>query len=243
MRLSRGTSRERQRRRDEIAGRLVWNPRSGTLKGTKSNRTEVARICVVDITEGLAGGSRPDIDQVEVVANLITRDIWPAARDAIDEAAKESGLDPQAVRQNLANHGWCDLIVGIIQTGEAANAVVSGLEVGARDVIVRAIMRSSMRLGRPQVVERIVKVLVDKVCSVFFAALKEAAPPLGVLTNEDLLSALRILAVFICPAPSVHVEVRRHALAPLGDDAGGYLTDKTRAHLGQVFADWAPRET
>lgn len=245
--LSRGPAEERRRRLDELDSRLDRVSGGRALKGSKKNRNAVAKICVVEISEGVAASSRsggnslggpgPDADQIEAVANLLTRDVWPAARDAINEASRESGLDPEAVRKSLANHGWCDLIVGIIQVVEVARGVVGIIESGARDAIVRAIMQSSMQSRYREVVERVVEVLVDKVCTVFFETLKQAASPLGILANEDLLRALRIIAVFICPGPSTHVEVRKHALAPLGEDVKGYLTGQTKEYLGQVFVD------
>ncbi|KPM56025.1 hypothetical protein ACG83_12690 [Frankia sp. R43] len=178
---------------------------------------------------------------MEAIANLLTRDVWPAVRDDIDEAARGSGLDPKVVRKDLANHGWCDLIVGIIRFLEAAQGVVGDIESGARGFVVRAVLQSSVQ-GRPrQLDERVVELLVGKVCNVFFEALKQALPPLNVLTDEDLLRALRIIAVFICPGLSTHAEVREHALAPLEKDGRGYLTEQTKESLRQVFVDAVPK--
>ncbi|OHV27951.1 hypothetical protein BBK14_18470 [Parafrankia soli] len=143
-----------------------------------------------------------------------------------------------AVRRQLADHGWCDLIVGIIQVIEAADGVVDSVQERARDIITRAVMSSSMQGHRDQVTGRIMALVVDRVWSALFEALKNAVPPLSLLTNEDLLRALRILAVFICPAPGLHSEVLTHALRPLGEDARGYLTDQTKEYLGEVFVEW-----
>lgn len=242
----------RRGRRDELSRKLVWESGGRILKDVIENRNRVAKICVVDIAEGVAASSRgggtgraveavalegsgPDIDQIEMLANLLARDVWLTVRDELDEMSREAGLDPDRVRMDLANHGWCDLIVGIVRVTEVAAGVLGRVENGARSAIVYLMMRSSMQSGRQQAVERVIEFLVDKVWSTFIEVLRQAAPPLNVLTNEDLLRALRIFAVFVCPAPARHVEVREHALEPLGEDARGYLTEQTREYLGQVF--------
>jgi hypothetical protein len=63
-------------------------------------------------------------------------------------------------------------------------------------------------------------------------------PLLDILSNDDALRALRILAVFICPAPEQHEAVRQHALKPLRDDTTKILTDRTKARLNLLFAEW-----
>ncbi|MCK9900618.1 hypothetical protein MXD63_11080 [Frankia sp. Cpl3] len=257
--LSRGSAEERRERRDDIGRKLVWKPGGRTLKEVVPNQNGVVKICVVDIAEGVAASSRsggtgpgvqaeglegsgPDVDQVEAMADLLARDVWLTVRDDLDEVARRSGLDPEQVRIGLANHGWCDLIVGIVRVMEVANGVMGRVENRARSAIVWAITQSSMQSGRQQVVEQVVEFLVDKVWSALIEALKRAASPLDALTNEDLLRLLRIIAVFICPAPARHFEVRRYALEPLGEDARGYLTDQTKEYLGQVFVDWTTRK-
>jgi hypothetical protein len=72
----------------------------------------------------------------------------------------------------------------------------------------------------------------------FVAAAFGGIPLLDILSNDDALRALRILAVFICPAPEEHEAVRRHALKPLGNDVAKILNDQTKTRLAVLFAEW-----
>jgi hypothetical protein len=65
-------------------------------------------------------------------------------------------------------------------------------------------------------------------------------PLLSIITSEDAARSLRILAVFVCPAPERHREVREHALKPLGDDVKKILTEQAKARLATLFKDWKP---
>ena len=56
--------------------------------------------------------------------------------------------------------------------------------------------------------------------------------------RTETLRSLRILAVFICPAPEDHKEVREHALEPLRDDARAIITAQTKARLARLFDEW-----
>jgi hypothetical protein len=241
---------------------LIRGPDSILPRASANNRRIVAKICAVEIADEIAAyapvsppplngepghqsasedqqtSPGPDVDQVEAVANLLTRDLWPEIQKAIDEAAAESGLDPGTVRRELATHGWCDLLVGIIQVIEEARGVLDGVKDTARVTIVKAITGSSKQSLRHHVTDHIVGLMVDKVWSTLFAAITHSVPPLALLDNDEFLRTLRILAAFICPAPEQHSEVREHALKPLGEDAKGYLSDQTKEYLAEVFAEW-----
>ena len=71
-------------------------------------------------------------------------------------------------------------------------------------------------------------------------AVKTQNPLLKVATgDEDLIRALRILAILCCPAPGRHREVREHAMKPLANDAEGVISAAASDRLKQVLADWA----
>jgi hypothetical protein len=108
----------------------------------------------------------------------------------------------------------------------------------AKTVIARAMLRSSMQRKRPDVTRAIVDLVVDRVWNAFITGPSGSVPVLADLTNDELLRNLRILAVFICPAPEDHLEVREHALKPLGDDAKHILTEETKARLATMFREW-----
>lgn len=258
--MTRGPQEARDQRREELGRNLVRVSRRLVLKETQANRGTMVRICAVELADGIAAGqdsnrsnhdvrlenpdgSGPDADQIEAVASILTRNLWPELRGAIDEASAESGLEPAAVRRELASHAWCDLIVGIIQVLEATNGLLGGIEKRGRDTIVHAMTDSSMQGTRTQVSEKVIELMAGMVWSALFTAVKQAVPPLNVLDNDALLRTLRILAVFICPAPQKHKEVHIHALRPLGEDVRGYLTEQTKEHLKEAFAGWGTWST
>lgn len=251
------TREERQGRYDELKHKLTRRDGQKSARNNQGNRHLVTRMCLVEIADGIAatgdgpdawqgrndGGvsvdSGPNIDQIEAVADLFAHSIWPEIRTAIDQAAVGSELVPSTVRKKLAQHVWCDLIVGIIQIVEESVGMVETIQENARDAIVRAVENSSMQKRRPDITHQVVTLVVGRAWSVISPALKAALPPLN-LDIDNLLRVLRILAVVICPAPGEHMEVREHALRPLGDDIRGYLTIETKHYLGEIFAGWPP---
>jgi hypothetical protein len=60
-------------------------------------------------------------------------------------------------------------------------------------------------------------------------------PILAAVTSDDVLRMLRMLAIFMCPAPEAHREVRERALDPLGEDVRAVITDETKERLREVF--------
>lgn len=100
------------------------------------------------------------------------------------------------------------------------------------------ILRSPLQADRPHVTEAVVALIVNKAWQGFQAAAFAGAPLLDLISNEEALRALRILAVFICPAPAQHPAVRQHALKPLGEDATKILTDQTKTRLAVLFTEW-----
>jgi len=95
-----------------------------------------------------------------------------------------------------------------------------------------------MRDKRPHVTSAVVDIVVDRVWSAFKGTMFGNVPLLSVITHEETLRSLRILAVFICPAPEDHKEVREHALEPLYDDARAIITAQTKARLARLFDEW-----
>lgn len=105
---------------------------------------------------------------------------------------------------------------------------------------MKAILGSSRSTLREHLQRVIVELVFDKVSSALESLFLAATGPIGlVISNEKILRALRILAVFICPAPSEHREVQVHALKPLEDDARGYFSDQTKQRVKEFFSDWA----
>ncbi len=83
--------------------------------------------------------------------------------------------------------------------------------------------------------------LVDGASAAFLAAMSGHVPALKLITSEEAVRALRVLAVFTCPAPTRHKEVRVHALNPLGEDAREILTPEAKQRLEKLFKDGRAR--
>jgi hypothetical protein len=177
------------------------------------------------------------VDQVTTLAEELTRGTWQ------EIATELGGLGAEAkeIKRELASHAWCDMFVGLVQAIEKFNEALDRIPDIAKVVVKRAILGSSMQGKRTHVTEAVVNVVVDKVWAAFKTAIF-AKVPLFNITNDEVLRALRILAVFTCPAPEDHEEVRTHALKPLGDDIDTILNNQTKNRLAELFAEWRPEE-
>lgn len=183
-------------------------------------------------------GGKPNcpavIEQVKILADAMTESIW-------DEIAAGLGGSPtQAaqIKRQLAHHGWCDLFIGLVQVVQASRTALEEIPKRAKRRVKKAIRNSSMQGKRSEVSSAVVDVVVDKVWSAFKGAMVAQMPLLSVVTREDAVRTLRILAVFICPAPEDHKEVLEYALKPLADDAKKIITEETKARLVKVIDEW-----
>jgi hypothetical protein len=154
---------------------------------------------------------------------------------AAEIAARTSNA--AAIRRQLADHFWCDLFVGFARAVEDFQQEVQGIPDSAKELIKQSVRGSSKQSARSAVSDRIIDFAVDRAWTALRTATFGAVPLLAVLTGDELLRSLRILAVFICPAPEEHTEVRIHAVRPLAGDARQYLTEETKARLAGSFAD------
>lgn len=173
------------------------------------------------------------VEQVEILAKAMTG-TW--AEIAAELGDTKSAKD---TKRQLAYHGWCDLFIGLVQVIEIYQHTLDKIPDAAKDLVKQAILRSSMQAKRSHVTSVVVDVVVDKVWQAFKGALVGQVPLLSFITGEEALRSLRILAVFTCPAPEKHKEVREHALRPLGDDARKILTAQTKTRLAKLFDEWA----
>lgn len=174
------------------------------------------------------------VEQVTIFAEAMTASIW-------DELAAALGNDADSVREikrQLANHGWCDLFIGLVQAVETYKELLDKIPDSAKRIVKQAIHDSPMQGKRSYVTDVVVDMVVDRVWSAFKGAMFAHCPLLTVISGEDAIRSLRILAVFICPAPEDHQEVRDHALKPLGDDVRTILTDETKERLAKLFDEW-----
>jgi hypothetical protein len=185
-----------------------------------------------------ADPDRPDeVEQVAVFARAMAEDIW---QDVLDDLERNGSPEQvKAIRLQLAHHGWCDLFIGFVQALEAFGKVVETVPDKAKKLIAEALCRSSKQKVRSEVTRRVVDMIVDKAWSAFKAAAIAHSPLFALLGSEDLLRNLRIIAIFICPAPHNHKEVQDHAIDPLLRDARNYVSDETKQWLATQFKQWA----
>lgn len=183
-----------------------------------------------------ADPDRPDeVEQIATFARAMANDIW---QDVLEELGG-SPEELKALRLQMAHHAWCDLFIGFVQALETFGKVVEKVPDKAKEIITEAICGSSKQKKRSELTERVVGMVVDKAWSAFKAATIAHSPLYALLSSEELLRNLRIVAIFICPAPNNHREVQEHAIDPLLRDARDYISDETKQWLATRFKQWA----
>ncbi|PZG03586.1 hypothetical protein C1I95_33745 [Micromonospora craterilacus] len=232
----------RQRKREDLEGKLAWtDDHPPRLKPTVRNQKATIDLARVDIADWLAARpipASPDpddpypspVEQVTALAEEMGRRAWHEIAADLHRATS----DTAAVKRELTNHGWCDLFIGLVQTIETTRCAFDSIP----GTVKRMIRLSTWQAERPHVTETVIDLIVDKAWQAFRTAAFSGVPLLDILSSDEALRALRVLAVFICPAPAQHPAVRQHALRPLGDDATKILNDRTKAKLTELFADW-----
>jgi hypothetical protein len=179
---------------------------------------------------------RPDaLEQVNALAKAMTEDIWQDIVKDLPGSTEEIRM----IRLQLADHGWCDLFIGFVLVLEKFGKAIDTVPDRAKKLIVEAIRGSSKQEKRPRLTEHVVGMIVDKAWGAFKTAAVAHVPLFGLLTSDELLRNLRMLAVFICPAPEKHEEVRKHAVDPLVKDARGYVSEEAKEWLAKQFDQWA----
>ncbi|MFI5905969.1 hypothetical protein [Dactylosporangium sp. NPDC051541] len=222
---------QRWNRRDRVLERV---PAQRSLRRNQRNREIVGDLARIDISgwlsvEGrrtrLANVAEPAVarptvtEQVEALAEGLARAPW--------ERITAELADPAGIGREFADHGWCDLLVGLVRGAEATGR----LDDGVRKWMQSALVCSSRAQYRPKVDKAIADLVAAHVWKALASALPERYPWLTGRTGERELRSLRVLAVFMCPAPEAHVEVREHALGP----AIGMVSEPTRERLNQVL--------
>lgn len=174
------------------------------------------------------------VEQVTTLAAAMAAGTWPDLSADLDATVRS----PKSVKKQLACHVWCDLFVGLIEVIEDSRRALDQIPAEAKTVIKGAVLGSSKQGLRAEITAEVVDLVVDRVWPTFQAALFANVPLVSLVTNDEALRSLRILAVFICPAPAEHKEVQIHAVKPLGEDACDVLTDETKQRLASLFRDW-----
>ncbi|MFF0659478.1 hypothetical protein [Micromonospora tulbaghiae] len=235
----------RRRRRQNFESKLTWTPHQPRrLQKTRVNREITTDLARLDVADWLATPSPPHTgfedgepypspaEQVTALAEEMTRGAWREIAAELDRAAP----DATGVKRDLTHHGWCDLFIAMAEVIEVTRHSFDSIPGKVKDLI----LRSPLQADRPTVTDTVVSLIVDKAWHGFQVAAFSGVPLLDLISNDEALRALRILAVFICPAPAQHPAVRQHALKPLGEDVTKIVTDQTKARLAELFTDWRP---
>lgn len=248
----------REHRRGELEGRAKIDARTQQMRATVGNRrlcVDLIRLDIADYlyrdnlrrqTVGKASDSdlsEPDAphestsdrDWVVELAERIMGDTWQAIASELDQIALERGAAAKkikGVKAELASHTWCDLLVGVIRLIEDAGEIVDELAEEAKNFVRDAIQGSTRQGWRAHVTRTIVDLVLDRAWPAFTrVALAVTLPVL----DTTVLRALRMLAVFACPDPERHSEVRCHALIPLLADGLGIVTEETKRAIGPLL--------
>ena len=241
--LATGAGQDRDTRRRSVERSWTGSRGSGG-RPTPARREAGVDLARLDVADWLAeqggpptAGGRPSaVDLVILLAGSLTSQTWPD----IERDLRDRGADQRAVRLQLARHFWCDLLLGLVRVVESADDVLRTMPIAAKALVREVLRDSSVDAGRPGVTGAVVNVVLDRVWAGLVGAALGGRPLLAVVGAEDTARALRILALFLCPSPARHREVREHALKPLGDDVSEILTDPTKDRLATLFEEWLP---
>jgi hypothetical protein len=171
--------------------------------------------------------------QLQDLTEKVVKPTWKEIQVAIDDRSAA----PVEVRRQLADHVWCDLFVALARVVEQVQGTLDSIPEKLKKDVTRSVTTSSRHGQRRVVSEWVVGALVDKVWDHLLTVVVAQHSVLGALTGPQLLRVLRILAVFCCPSPEDHDEVRRYAISPLGEDAEEILKTEAKDRLTMLFED------
>jgi hypothetical protein len=169
-----------------------------------------------------------ELGQVMLLARRTMADTW---RDEIKpelDRVVPAGTAVGDVAREMASHVWCDLLIALVRLIQRVHDAVDLLSEKSKSFVKQVLLKSSSKKGlRKHVAEAVIDLVVGKVWSALRGLVATKLPILG----PGVLRALRMLAVFTCPAPEAHREVHEHAVVPLMNDARGVISDEVKAHV------------
>ncbi|MEV4729423.1 hypothetical protein [Saccharopolyspora sp. NPDC049426] len=266
--LANSTERERQEKFAEIQKVWDRHHKPGSTRSNAHVRGAVADFARLDVASWLgnnpgrdsadrnpvlagSGGKQPIspvrgksgvsqlelelIDQIETLARSMTNaavweDIYLNLADTPDSR--------RAIARDLASHVWCDLFVGLSRFVEKCQNLLEKVPDWGKGIVRLAVSTASNQSKRELVTDKVIDLVVDRVWGAFKGTAVGGFPLLTLVTREEAVRSLRILALFTCPAPEAHQEVREHSLKPLGEELHGLLADGTKERLVQLFPEW-----
>lgn len=249
---------ERQFRRRRLQDSVKPRDDSGNPAFTAGNRQAYLNLVRLDLADHLSLDSpaieadeirsrlrevdglasvNSDLDRLHVIAVVVMAGAW---KDISEDVARQIKNDKMvhAVRKRLANHVWCDLLVGLIILIEHAENAAEILSSGAKKLITERLVERFDSGISQEVTNAVIGLVVERVWSALRILLVANFP----LADTDVLPAVRMLAVFSCPSVDHHPEVYEHAVKPLTGDARKIVADETKEHMSVLFAAWSRRQ-
>ncbi|MGC4878371.1 hypothetical protein ACLQ26_19195 [Micromonospora sp. DT43] len=178
-----------------------------------------------------------DNGRMNILADSIMADPWYEISEGIDDLVQNKQT-AREVKKGLASHGWCNLLVALIQLIQRVDKTIGILTDAAKRTVKDALSNHLTSRIPQQVKDAVAGIVVDKVWSAL-ARLFEAHFP---LLGADTVRVLRMLAVFACPSVERHQDVYQHAVVPLMGDARGLVTEEVKAQVITLFTAWWQRK-
>lgn len=193
-----------------------------------------------DATDGAGGQAGPtsELDYLVLLARRTMADTW---REVVPELERvvPAGVAVGEVRREMATHLWCDLLIALVQLVQDAHDALGLLSEKSKIATKRILLMSSKRGLRRHVAEGVVDLVVGK----FWLALRGLIVAKIPILGPAGLRALRMLAMFSCPAPEAHYEVYEHAVVPLMKDVHGMISEEVKAQVVALVSERWRRHT
>lgn len=214
-----------ERRSLRVSVEVEWDrnrPRTPKSRPNKKRRAAAAELAVADVVDWLA--EHPEkIGYIELVGDLM-------AKDVSEELEWELGKAKwKGVKRSLADHFWCDLLAALAMALEEFKKITDRIP----EYIEQVILESRAMEKRSVIDKWLVRLAVRTVWNLI-----KRLPIFGQV--DELLRAIRILAILLCPAPEDHPAVHHHCIVPLvGEGAREVISGVTKRRLEEIFSeDW-----
>ncbi|MFG3644148.1 hypothetical protein ACGF3C_28150 [Micromonospora sp. NPDC047762] len=178
-----------------------------------------------------------DNGRMNILANEVMHKPWHEIDGSID-ALVGNKQTAREIKKDLARHGWCSMLVALIQLIEKVNKAIGLVADVAKQALKTALSKRFGSGVAERLKDAIVDLVVDKVWSALARLLDAHFPLLG----ADTVRVLRMLAVFACPSVERHQGVYQHALVPLMGDGQGLVADEVKAQVSTLFTAWWQRK-
>lgn len=239
------------------ARRKALQARAGEVTGPARLRPVYLDLARLDMADYLAQPQQPgttaatddggprgqldpssDLDRLVQLARSTMADTWPQIVPELDRVVP-AGTAVGDVRRELASHVWCDLLIALVRLVQQVQDTVDLLSEQSKQFAKRLLLQSSKRGLRQHVAEAVVDLVIGKVWSALGALVTAKVP----ILQPQVLRALRMLAVFTCPAPESHREVYKYAVVPLMNDARAVVSDEVKAQVAALVPKTWQRRT